>query len=365
MIGAVPVQVPGSAVSVEPSSGGARDRRRARVRRSLGLHLVGLAADVAESRAAVVGRGHHHAEGRADVRGHERVGRAGRPADVRAVGAGRVAAAPLVGVGDRRRARPGPVRGRQRLAVASPCPRSTATPCWPAGPPATAGLAAEVAETGPSPFVAVTTRRSRRADVGRHQRVGRARGACDVRADRTREVAAPPLVAVGDRRRAGPGAVGAGERLPVLRRARDRRQRRVGGREPVHHGARGGGCRGRAAVVHRGHDHAESGTHVGRHERIARTRRAADVHARGTRRIAAPPLVAERQRRGAGPAAVRGAQRLPVHRGPRDRGQRGVRGRGGLRPRASGPPWPKRNRRRWRRSPPSRRVEPTSAGVSE
>ena len=79
-------------------------------------------------RAARVRRRDRDAQGGADVVRGRGVGRARRPCDRRAAGAGRVAAAPLVGVG-RRRSRPGAVGGGQARAGAVPSRRSPAGRC--------------------------------------------------------------------------------------------------------------------------------------------------------------------------------------------------------------------------------------------
>ena len=139
----------------------------------------------------------------------------GRARDVGAVRAARVAAAPLVGVGDRRRAGPRAAVDGQRLAVAGRCRRSSA-----------ATVLAGARPGRRRPVCAGGRRRRRRRRSSRSRRrgcvlptsaavsvyVGAGR-AGDVGAVRAGRVAAAPLVRVGDRRRAGPGAVVGGQRL--------------------------------------------------------------------------------------------------------------------------------------------------------
>ena len=68
-------------------------------------------------RAGGVGAGHDHAQGAADVGARRRVGRPGGAGDRGAVGPARIAALPLVAVGDRLRPAPAAGARRQRLPV--------------------------------------------------------------------------------------------------------------------------------------------------------------------------------------------------------------------------------------------------------
>ena len=203
-IGPVPVQVPGSATSVSPSTGARRRRRRA-----AGGGRVDVDARARygrrDARAAGVAGGDLDDDRVIDVGGHERVGGVGGAGDVEAVRAVGVAALPLVGVGDRRRAGPGSVDGGQRLAVLEHAGdrrdervdrrrglrRSRLR--------RVAGHAAATVGRGHDDAQDVV-------DVAGHQRVGGVDRAEDVDAVGAVLVAALPLVGEVERRGAGPGA---------------------------------------------------------------------------------------------------------------------------------------------------------------
>src|SRR5215216_7807102 len=156
--------------------------------------------------------------------------------------------------------------------------------------------------------------------------VGRTGGAADRGAVGTARVAALPLVGVGDRLRPAPAARGRRQRLPVLRRAGDRRGRGVDRRRrrPLYDRRRGRGGAGRAGGVAGRHDDAQPAADVGTRHRVGRTGGAADRGAVGTARVAALPLVGVGDRLRPAPAARGRRQRLPVLRRPGDRRRRGV-----------------------------------------
>ena len=159
MIVGVPVQVPtvdGQRLAVARRAG---DRRQDGVDRRVRSDRRRSTRGVGGGAAAGVRAGDAHADRAADVGRGERVGRAGRAGDVGAARARGVAAPPLVGVGDRRRARPGADGGRQRLAVARGAARSSAARCSTGGSATTTAVCAEVACALPATFVAVTRTR--------------------------------------------------------------------------------------------------------------------------------------------------------------------------------------------------------------
>ena len=162
------------------------------------------------------------------------------------------------------------------------------------------------------------------ADVGARHRVGLARGAGDVRADRDVGVALLPLI--GERGGvARPAAVLRGQLLADLRRPADRRPRGVPGRIPrcSHHGGRCRASRRRPVRVLRGHGDPHRVPGVRADERVGLERPVGDVHAAPAARVAAQPLVCERRRRVA-PRAVARRQHLPDRRRARDRRRRRV-----------------------------------------
>src|SRR5439155_322874 len=127
-------------------------------------------------------------------------------------------------------------------------------------------------------------------------------------------VAALPLVGEGRGRVAGPAARAGGQRLPLHRRAADRRRRRIGGRAVGrgHDGRRAGGDRAAGAGAVAGGDLDEqAGADVAGGEQIGRACCAGHVGAVGAATVAALPLVGEGRGRVAGPAARAGGQRLP------------------------------------------------------
>ena len=166
-----------------------------------------------------VRRGHEHAHRRADVGDRERVRRARRAGDVlpaRAV----ARALPLVGGGVADR------RSRCR-SCRSTSTRARAVPVI-VGLPVLTGAALGTVAVGvlaavavPSGLVAVTTTRTRRADVGDGQLVAGARRARDVRPGRA-VARALPLVGVGVAD-AAPGAGGRDQRGAALGGAGERR----------------------------------------------------------------------------------------------------------------------------------------------
>ena len=241
-----------------------------------------------------------------------RVGRRGRAGDVRAGGAGGVAALPLVGVGDRRRAGPGARRRRSASSPSRAVPETTGTTVFTGGAAATTPVTAETADELPPAFVPVTTTRSVPPTSAATARVGRDGRAGDVRAAGARGVAALPLVGVGDRRRAGPRARRRRQRLARHAPCPRRREHRVDRRRRSDDRADGGdGERVAAAFVPVTFERSVPPTSAD-DERVGRGRRARDVRAGGARGVAALPLVGVGDRRRAGPRARRRAQREPV-----------------------------------------------------
>ena len=110
---------PGAGVERERAAlgRGAGEGRGGRVGRRVGDHGAGRGR-VGGRVAGDVGGGDLDADAPVHVGAGQRVGRGGRAGDVGAVRAVGVAALPLVGVGERGRAGPGPVGGRDDLAVA-------------------------------------------------------------------------------------------------------------------------------------------------------------------------------------------------------------------------------------------------------
>ena len=131
--------------------------------------------------------------------------------------------------------------------------------------------------------------------------------------------------------------MGRRQRLTLLRRPADRRQRTVG-RSRRRGGSRdrsrlGRGCLTRPAGVRRRHDHINRVTHIGGLEHVRRRGRARDVR---TATRTPLPLIRIR-RRAVRPRTVRGRQRLTLLRRPRDRRHRSIRRsrrRGGSRDRS-------------------------------
>ena len=184
-------------------------------------------ADGTLGRAPRVVAGDDDAHGRAEVVGAERVGRRRwRPGCRRSRRRRRRSAA------TGRRSRSGPCRstcrGRRsasgrRRACRSPRRRAGGGG---AGRPPTLELGTRRRGVGAGGVRAGDLDDDRVADVGRRQRVGRAGGAGDVGAVAAVGVAALPLVGVGDRRGAGPGAGIGGQRLAVARACPRRSGRR-------------------------------------------------------------------------------------------------------------------------------------------
>ena len=133
-------------------------------------------------------------------------------------GAGGAAAAlPLVGVGDRRRSRPGSCGSRERLSLLR-CPgRSLVAPCSSAAPsPWRCGGGGGGASLGVGrghTELRSSCRHRLRSAIGRR---------CRARIAEQVVRAALPLVGVGDRRRSRPGAFAGRERLSLLRCSGDR-----------------------------------------------------------------------------------------------------------------------------------------------
>ena len=125
----MPVQVPGSAVSVAPSSSVPETVGDGALAGGAATSVTVGAAAVGDA-AAGVGRGHDDAHAWPTSRRRERVGRLVAPGCRRSRAVG-VAALPLVGVGDRRRAGPGARSAVSVCAVARVARRSTAAACWP------------------------------------------------------------------------------------------------------------------------------------------------------------------------------------------------------------------------------------------
>ena len=165
--------------------------------------------------------------------------------DVGAARAARVAAAPLVGVGDRSACRSSVPRSAVSVcAVARRAGDRRRASCSTGGdggrPPRSARPSRSRCRRV---FVAVTTTRMvvpTSAEVSVY--VVLVASAMSAQFAPAR-VAAPPLVGVGDRRRARPRAAVGGERAAVARRARDRRRGGVDGRGGGDAGGRGGGRR--------------------------------------------------------------------------------------------------------------------------
>ena len=167
------------------------------------------------------------AHGRADVVGAERVRLVRGAGDVGAVGAGGVAALPLVGEVDRAGAGPRAGVGGQRLAVDRRAGGRRGRRRSRAGRPPRSALGAEVAVVlaggvGRGDLDAIAWPTSARGEV-----VGRAGGAGDVGAVRAVGSQRCHWYVVVDRGGAGPGAGRRAQRRAVLERAADDRDGRV------------------------------------------------------------------------------------------------------------------------------------------
>ena len=283
----------------------AGDGRRRRVGRRRGQEGAGRARRAVA--AAVVGRGHDDHDSVALVIVAERVAVVGRAVDVLAVVAVLVAALPLVGVGDRRRAAPGAGAGRQRptqLHGARDDRRGRVVRRRSAdrggGDRRGDGDVGDRVGGGHD-------HGDRVPDVVPARRVGVVRGAGDVGAVDAVGVAALPLIRVVDRQRAGPGPGLGGERATVGRGARDARRHRVHRRVGGDGGGRAGRLGGGAAAVRRGDLHHDRvpGVGAGRASRSGRRRRRCRRSCCRRRRSAAT-----------GRCSRAGGCR-PSHRGPR------------------------------------------------
>jgi hypothetical protein len=162
------------------------------------------------------------AHGGPDVGGGEFVGGRGGAGDVGAAGAVGCAAAPLVAVGDGRRAGPRAAVGGQGLSVARAARDGRRAGVDRHGRPHGGGLGGSGACRSGG-VRGGHDHADGRSDVGRRERVARARGARNVRAARPIGGAAAPPIGVGHRRCAIPGSAIGGEGLTVACGAAHRR----------------------------------------------------------------------------------------------------------------------------------------------
>jgi len=147
------------------------------------------------------------------------------------------------------------------------------------GTGATSAVCAEDAVDEPTPFDAVTTTRIVAPTSAVPRRYDGAVSSPMSAQPFPFEIATAPLVRVADRRCARPGARIRRQRLPRLRRPRDRRRRRVRRRGRARDddgGLRRGGCR-RADAVRRRHHYPNRGAEVGRRQRVRLCRGRDDV----------------------------------------------------------------------------------------
>ncbi len=159
----------------------------------------------------------------------ERVARVGRTSDARPVAAARVAALPAVAVADRLGAAPRAPVGGQRLTLLgrSGDRRRRRIRRRSGRDRLDDGGGDRGRRVGAVGVPSCDRDLKRVADVLLLDRVGRCRRALDARPVTAVRVAALPLVAIGDRLGAAPGALVDGHRLALLGRSGDRRGRSV------------------------------------------------------------------------------------------------------------------------------------------
>ena len=142
--------------------------------------------------------------------------------------------------------------------------------------------------------------------IARRHRIRAARRARNIRTTRPRRITILPLIPITSRT-IRPRPRRRRQRIPLLRRPRNRRPPRIHRRRPGHRAGGGSGRRAAPGAVTRGEDDVNRAARIARGKHVAAARRAWNVRAARAGRVAVLPLVAITSR--------------AVQPGPRGRGE--------------------------------------------